>query len=332
MCWRPSVAIVFLACAAGSATTPSKTANEQTAALLAKAADLTNITAQGSPPFRIRAEVKFSAIKTGTAVGTLTILWAAPDRIRRELVFPGYSEVDVLSHDKAWRTVKVPPLRSWQLKGLLDVSRPWMLQPKEKAKRARQIESDTGHTICVEFSKNWTKRELCVDAIGGFPVSVMASSGPDTIIYKDYALFSDKWLPRHMLLRRDRTDLVEVRVQSLDATAPDEGAFVPPAGAIPVPWCADLSPAKLVYGLSSYGAPDAQIRVQGTRVPKGSTTVYYLIGTDGHIHDPVVIESQLPEFDDALLKALKAAHYKPATCSGKPVEQEVIWSLGPVLP
>ena len=321
---KASVIIGFLVCAVGSATTPSKSTDEQTEALLAKAADLSNITAQGSSPFRMRAEVRFSAIKTGTAVGTLTILWAAPDLIRRELVFSSYSEVDVLSHDKAWRTVKVPPLRSWQLKSLLDASRPWILRPKEKANRVRQIDSDTGHTICVEFSKSRTKRELCVDAIGGFPVSVMASSGPDTIIYKDYALFCNKWVPRQMILRRDRTDLVEVRVQSLDAIAPDEGAFVPPPGAVSIPWCPER--------LSSYGAPDDQIRIQGARVPKGSTTVYYLIGTDGHVHDAVVLESQFPEFDDALLKALKAAHYKPATCGRKPVDQEVIFSLGPGLP
>jgi len=55
---------------------------------------------------------------------------------------------------------------------------------------------------------------------------------------------------------------------------------------------------------------------------KSKVAVSFIIGTDGRVHSPVVLESAGWEEDANVLEAVRAWRYRPATCNAAPAESE----------
>jgi TonB family protein len=51
-------------------------------------------------------------------------------------------------------------------------------------------------------------------------------------------------------------------------------------------------------------------------------TVSFIIGTDGRVHSPLILESAGPVEDRTVLEAVRSWRYRPATCNGVPTEAE----------
>jgi TonB family protein len=54
----------------------------------------------------------------------------------------------------------------------------------------------------------------------------------------------------------------------------------------------------------------------------GKVAVSFIIGTDGRVHSPVVLESAGSAEDSSVLEAVRAWRYRPATCNAVPAETE----------
>jgi len=50
--------------------------------------------------------------------------------------------------------------------------------------------------------------------------------------------------------------------------------------------------------------------------------VSFIIGIDGHVHSPLILESAGPVGDRSVLNAVKLWRFRPATCNGVPTEIE----------
>jgi TonB family protein len=50
--------------------------------------------------------------------------------------------------------------------------------------------------------------------------------------------------------------------------------------------------------------------------------VSFIIGTDGHVHSPLILESAGPRRDRNVLQAIRTWRYRPAMCNGVPTETE----------
>jgi len=50
--------------------------------------------------------------------------------------------------------------------------------------------------------------------------------------------------------------------------------------------------------------------------------VSFIIGTDGRVHSPFILESAGPQDDQVVLDAVRTWRYRPATCNGVPTESE----------
>ena len=50
--------------------------------------------------------------------------------------------------------------------------------------------------------------------------------------------------------------------------------------------------------------------------------VSFIIGTDGRVHSPLILESAGPQDDQVVLEAVRSWRYRPATCNGVPTESE----------
>lgn len=59
-----------------------------------------------------------------------------------------------------------------------------------------------------------------------------------------------------------------------------------------------------------------------TPVSDTKVTVTFIVGTDGRVHSPLVLESRGPSDDREVLDAVRVWRYRPATCNGVPTEME----------
>jgi len=59
-------------------------------------------------------------------------------------------------------------------------------------------------------------------------------------------------------------------------------------------------------------------------VPESSAkiTVSFIVGTDGRVHSPLILESAGVSEDRTVLNAVRSWRYRPALCNGVPTEAE----------
>ena len=50
--------------------------------------------------------------------------------------------------------------------------------------------------------------------------------------------------------------------------------------------------------------------------------VSFIVGTDGRVHSPLILESAGPTGDRRVLQMVRTWRYRPATCNGMPTETE----------
>ncbi|HTZ98400.1 MAG TPA: TonB family protein [Terriglobales bacterium] len=53
-----------------------------------------------------------------------------------------------------------------------------------------------------------------------------------------------------------------------------------------------------------------------------SVRVSFIIGTDGRVHSPLILESAGPRGDRRVIDTVRTWRYRPATCNGIPTESE----------
>jgi len=51
-------------------------------------------------------------------------------------------------------------------------------------------------------------------------------------------------------------------------------------------------------------------------------SVSFIVGVDGRVHSPLILESAGPAGDRNILQTVRAWRYRPATCNGVPTESE----------
>jgi TonB family protein len=56
--------------------------------------------------------------------------------------------------------------------------------------------------------------------------------------------------------------------------------------------------------------------------PSAKVSVSFIIGTDGRVHSPLILESAGPAEDRTILDTVRSWRYRPATCNGAATETE----------
>src|SRR5271166_4433818 len=70
--------------------------------LFARAGTLQDIRADGSQPFHLHLQIHAQHVTTKPVDGGYDEVWLAPDKWRREMTFPGFTQVEVGDKDSKW--------------------------------------------------------------------------------------------------------------------------------------------------------------------------------------------------------------------------------------
>src|SRR5215831_15364229 len=79
------------------------------------------------------------------------------------------------------------------------------------------------------------------------------------------------------------------------------------------PACADVQPPQALT------TPDPLLTSSAS---SGNIKVSFIIGTDGRVHSPLILQSAGVVGDRRVLQTVRTWRYRPATCNGVPTETE----------
>ena len=84
--------------------------------------------------------------------------------------------------------------------------------------------------------------------------------------------------------------------------------------------CGDVRPPEALL------TPDPMLQVQDDDL---HVRVSFIVGSDGHVHSPFILDSSGPEEDQLIVRAVRRWRYRPALCNGVPTDSEARVRFGP---
>ncbi len=308
--------------------------DEEGAALINHAKQLSDIRAEGAPAFRLKMSFKIIKEDGSVLEGSHTEVWASKTQWRRETVLGDFRETQIVAGRKRWvlNSATALPERLGDFLSLTDIFR---FQPESWKPQKIGDRELNGHSVrCIETEANpWGARSvLCFDKISG---TINAHMSPSELgnraremvcFYDDYEKFGDRVLARSYECGKDKHPILEARVVELTAEpATGSAFFTPPDGAKESVNC--LSPIKSPTAV--YDPDPERPRTSGGQTP---VVINMVVGTDGKTHDLRVTSAPNRDFDKAALEAVRQWTFKPATCDGEPVEAHVAVDINFFLP
>jgi len=315
--WFVTYALTLVVVARAGDTTGQQ---QEGVSLLARSMSVSNIRATGSVPFHLHITVKTEHITAKPLEGDYDEVWSAPDKWRREIVFPGLRQVEVGDKDSRWldRNLDFRPHAVYLISWLVDSVVPPALFPEEDVEKVRTRKKDGMELRCMELKSVGSRRVLCFNGTGSLS---SRDSDVSRFEYLDYGNFQGKQFPRTMLVFEDGHKVLEARVQTLEAASKIDATYLhPPATAKEMALCEPMEEQKPKKRVSPEYPQAARAAHQ-----QGAVTMYALLGPDGAVQTVKILQSAGPALDKASVEAVKQWVFPPVRCGATPLptEQEV---------
>lgn len=306
------------------------------AAWFQKASHKTNLRADGTPAFDLRAHISTSVASNSVVDGTYRLIWTSPSQWREEVHLPGYDRVRIGGPGVYWQRRSVPfeSVRVWQLDKLLANLSHLELLPGDKLGKGheRKVQQEKLNCADVINERGFHLSESCFDQTSGALRQVSgpngeALAGLTQMEYSDYQDWSGKSFPHSVLGLNGKMTAVEFHVDALDSVQQ-----APPTTFATVPddtkWTQCENADKMSILEQARPQYPSGARAQGKQ---GTVAIYVVIEATGEISHEKVVQT-IPALDAAAFDAVSHWKYKPPTCQGSPYSLEelifVTFALG----
>jgi TonB family protein len=95
--------------------------------------------------------------------------------------------------------------------------------------------------------------------------------------------------------------------------------FTPVAEPLAIPRCGDVRPPEALV------TPDPLLQLDDENL---RVRVSFIVGADGRVHSPFVLDSGGVREDQSVLRAVRRWRYRPALCNGVPTDSEARVQFG----
>jgi len=311
--------LCFLAALASVTCCNALAGTDEFQAALAKAARTSILTAPGAKPFHLKLSAVDTHSSSSEFKAELEVWWAAPDKWRREVKSPvftqtavqdgtRYSEANSSEYLPFWLheliQESVDPIPEAQLE---DIDVDWSKSgcgswETEYSKEAEKI--SVHNRVC--FNTNGTAREIFTQPLG--------------VVFADYKSFNGKEVARSLTVWPGGSSEVRARVTLLEPLKPDDSLFAIPN---------DTGfPSRLRFVSISESAlqPD-MLANTATAWPivhnfpaTGLININVKLGRDGAIREVGTVISKNVVLTDAAVAQIKNWKFKPYLIEGSPVQ------------
>ncbi|HEV3512871.1 MAG TPA: energy transducer TonB [Candidatus Sulfotelmatobacter sp.] len=290
------------------------------AELLAKAVTLQDIRAADAKPFHLRLRIHTQGIVAKPADGTYDEVWLGPNKWRREISFPGFTQVVVGDQNSAWlsRNLDFRPRLAYLITLAIDRFIHPELLPKEAVGSVRERKKKGEALRCAELRlSSVVDRQVCFDQSGVLVSDEGESQYPD-FEYSDYANFEGRVFPRSIHVNESGREVLSMTAD--DPSVPHDTSpqlFEHDPGAVQIAPCEQL-PSNLVKKVPPHYPEDARHNGQ-----RGTVILYVFLSADGQVGRVRVLQGVSPSLDQATIEAVRQWEYVPVKCGTAPLPTEV---------
>jgi len=294
----------------------------EAAALIEHAKQVSDIHADGAPPFRMKLRFKILKDDGPAMEGEYTEFWVSKAQWREETVVGDFRRIQVTEGDKRWLldSSTVVPKEVREVPFLYEIGK--FQRNRWNSQKDRVLDGIRVHCLEDKPAPSLAGRAICFDKASGTviaevrPVQLGSQVGLRTCLRSDYQKFGDRVVARFYECAEGRHPRLEARIVELAAEAArDSALFAPPEGAKEWVNClGSVTPPKVL-------APQVPV-LPGS---SGSALVMMsiVVGTDGKPLGLSVTSAPNRIYDEAALAAARQWKFQAATCDGKPIEEEL---------
>lgn len=299
---------------------------QEAEAFLARARERSDIRAQGSPPFLLRALVRLVNVPNGPVEGRYEEIRDSRGHWRRAISVPDlkFSVLEVGDGRRIHRAsiTTYQPYFEYRMRQLLSLGNGPRIPKSEDVTKIATRRIRNRSATCFHSRKKGTKREVCFDSETGLLASEREHSGDAkwTFEYLNYASFGTKSYPRLMRQREQKKVFVEIEITELTTGAePAASLFTPLARAVAWPDCEKPFPPETLE------APQPRY-TRGVRRfrGRGSVITYIVVGIDGKAYHVTPVRSDAFSLTKATLDTISHRwRFRPAMCQGEAVPASI---------
>lgn len=311
--WSPLLPLFFVClCFAGN------NPDQSGADLLEHAATLQGIRDHGSQPFQLRMRIHAEHIVARPMDGSYAEVWMAPDKWRREIGFPGFSQLEIGDADSKWmaRDLDFRP-RVAYLTAMAIETFMWPHIDGETIKSVRGKKIKGVELSCVDVANKGETypRGLCFDSSG---VLVNEAYGQERFEYGDFSTFGGKLFPKSIRVYEQDNKVLEINADALTA----------PADSRPELFQHTTTAHRMASCERWYVVPGTKVAPQYPESARaahqqGTVILYLLLSGRGEVEKTSVLQSAGRALDQSATEAVKRWVYSPIKCGPVPLETEI---------
>jgi hypothetical protein len=257
--------------------------------------------------------------------GMYEVLWAAPDRFREIFKIEALTETDLALGDKLYvfRTGPLVMFPFYAVRQFLSSPVPTRLIAHPEAKRISFEEMQGEHRTCIYTHEDSyvsaSIERVCLSRATNEVVSIEVAPAGSSDSYRlqldDFVGIGTKRYPRH-LYQKKFGEILDVRIDAIDAAKFGGSVFTPPSGSEPRDWCPDPILQRTSEQMLYFRAPKA------SHFPG----YYILVGTDGHAKNTKVLGEAGTKLKRQFDLWLQQTIFPILMCGDKPVEYDAVVS------
>lgn len=310
--------------ASASCFAGSRKSSQEAEALLARARQLSDLKAKGSPPFDLDATFTLYNLAGDHTQGVYRLMWASPSEWREEVMLPGQNTVAVEHAGESWHTSVLPytPYLIFQLRQALAFPSRLQVPPKEKLTKVKERKIDGVTAECVGYRYSHPRARVetfCFDHASGYLISDVSREWYTTLEFSDYKTVGSKSFPQTLRVLQNGQLIVEVKLVSLIPDfAVTPALFAPPLGIHPSPSTSCRDASVVAAHILSAPPPKYPEYALEHRIT-GRVVMYAVIGKDGVPRGLDILHSPSQVLSDASLAAVRQWRYAPYRCASVPV-------------
>ncbi len=235
--------LIFATCLVTLLASPTSAADgkKEATALVARATQMSNIRAEGAPPFTMKATFRLGNESTGET-GAYAETWISKDKWRREVVVGKLRRVEIADGRKKW--ILDQDLNPGTF-GALELSLKMDSPAKDEEPKGVKTREVAGRqATCARFDSHFWKEFYCAAPTDG---TLLAREGggsfgrKSSTSYADYQKFGAYLFPRAVHSIDSGRDPLDIRVSELSTEVPSDPSlpslFSPPPGSVELGNC-----------------------------------------------------------------------------------------------
>jgi hypothetical protein len=300
------------------------------------AVDQSKLTSPGSSPFHLKATIVETTNPDSTYKGEVEEYWVSPEKWRRTISSPGFSQTLIVNGDQISEQDKGDYLPWWLNDLVTAMFDPLpILDSLTKVNASMQKPSGSEHSnSCARLqmkvgtppAENKALLVLCFEGSHGLLESVV-TPGYDAE-FKDYRDFKNKHVARRLVTNPEPGTTIEAKVTELnELTNPDESLFAVQQPTPPEERIRRISVPEATVRSLSESTPDILWPPVRSGNTSGVLSMYISVDRSGHVRETWPLSSDNAGLEDPAREQVMKWQFKPAKIHDVPVQMETVLTL-----